>query len=54
MRPLNPMLARQIQAGVVMDTWDMSFDSADSLRRYPAIALTSLAEAVRRDYGNGA
>jgi hypothetical protein len=26
MRPLNPTLARQIQAGVVMDTHDMSFD----------------------------
>ena len=54
MRALNPMLARQIQAGVVMDTWDMAFDPSDTRRCYPAIALTSLAEAVRRDYGAGA
>ena len=26
MRQLNPTLARQIRAGVVMDTHDMSFD----------------------------
>lgn len=54
MRALNPMLARQIQAGVVMDTWDMAFDPSDTCRCYPAIALTSFAEAVRRDYGAGA
>jgi NADH dehydrogenase len=51
MRPLNPMLARQIEAGVVMDTRDMSFDSSDTFRRYPAITPTRLAEVVQRDYG---
>jgi uncharacterized protein YbjT (DUF2867 family) len=50
MRPVNPTLARQIQAGVVMDTRDMTFDPADLVRRYPSIPLTSLAEVVRRDY----
>ncbi len=54
MRPLNPMLARQIQAGVVMDTSDMTFEASERRRRYGAIALTSLTEAVRRDYGAGA
>jgi uncharacterized protein YbjT (DUF2867 family) len=50
MRPLNPTLARQIQAGVVMDTTDMSFDPSETNRRYPSITLTSLADVVRRDY----
>ncbi|HEX6710256.1 MAG TPA: SDR family oxidoreductase [Rubrobacter sp.] len=50
MRPVNPTLARQIQASVVMDTQDMSFDPSETSRRYPSIPLTSLAEVVRRDY----
>lgn len=54
MRPVNPTLARQIQAGVVMDTRDLSFAPAETGRRYPSIALTSLAEVVRRDYVEGA
>jgi NADH dehydrogenase len=54
MRPLNPALARQIQAGVVMDTRDMSFDASETARRYPSIPLTRLAEVARRDYTVGA
>jgi uncharacterized protein YbjT (DUF2867 family) len=50
MRPVNPMLARQIQAGVVMDTYDFSFDPSETIRRYPSIPPMSLAEVVRRDY----
>jgi uncharacterized protein YbjT (DUF2867 family) len=50
MRPINPALARVIQAGVIMDTQDMSFDPADLMRRYPSISLTPLAEVVRRNY----
>jgi len=50
MRPVNPTLARQIQAGVVMDTHDFSFYPSETSRRYPSIPLTSLAEVVRRDY----
>jgi uncharacterized protein YbjT (DUF2867 family) len=52
MRPVNPTLARQIQAGVVMDTREMSFDPSETTRRYPSISLTSLAEVVRRDYAD--
>ena len=51
LRPLKPTIARQIQAGVVMDTQDMTFDATETARRYPAIAQTSLAEMVRRDDG---
>jgi uncharacterized protein YbjT (DUF2867 family) len=51
LRPLKPTIARQIQAGVVMDTRDMTFDASETARRYPAVAQTSLAEMVRCDYG---
>ena len=50
LRPVNPTLARQLQAGVVMDTHDMSFGPSDTDRRYPSIPLTGLAEVVGRDY----
>jgi NAD(P)-dependent dehydrogenase (short-subunit alcohol dehydrogenase family) len=49
MRPVNPTLARQAQAGVVMDTHDFSFDSSETSHRYPSIPPTSLADVVRRD-----
>ena len=52
MRPVNPTLARQVHAGVVMDTYQMSFDSSETTRRYPSIPLTILAEVVRRDYAD--
>jgi len=50
MRPFHPGLARQIQAGVVMDTFGMAFDGTERARRYPSIPLTTLAEVVRRDH----
>jgi uncharacterized protein YbjT (DUF2867 family) len=54
LRPVKPTIARQIQAGVVMDTHDMTFDPAETARRYPSITPTSLADLVRRDYGDRA
>lgn len=53
MRPVKPALARQIQAALVMDTRDMSFDSSRTAPRYPWIPQTTLADVVRRDYVNG-
>lgn len=50
MHPVKPTLARQIQAGVVMDTHGMYFDPSKTVSRYPSISPTSLAEIVRRDY----
>ena len=47
LRPLKPDLARQIQAGVVMDTIDMRFDASDTQRLYPSIPLTRLAAVAR-------
>ena len=46
MRPLKPALARQIQAGVVMDTSDMRLDAQRARQQYPSIPFTSLAEAA--------
>jgi uncharacterized protein YbjT (DUF2867 family) len=50
MRPVNPTLARQVQAGVVMDTHDMSFDPLEVDGRRESVPTTSLAEIVARDY----
>jgi hypothetical protein len=53
MRAINPVLARQIQGGVVMDTIDMTFNADERARRYPAIPVTPLAEAVRQSLASG-
>ncbi|MEO8288715.1 MAG: SDR family oxidoreductase [Chloroflexota bacterium] len=50
MRPVNPTLARQIQAAVIMDTKNMSFDPSEMQRRYPSLSLTTLSEMVKREY----
>ncbi len=46
MRGLKPSLGRQIRAGVVMDTEDLTFDIATPTR----VPMTALADAIRRDY----
>ena len=50
-RPLRPDIAGMIGAGVQMDTTDMTFDASDLRRRFPAIAPTTLAEVIAREYG---
>jgi uncharacterized protein YbjT (DUF2867 family) len=52
LRPLNPTLARQIQAAVVMDTTDMSFDPTALRQRYPALPFTRFEDVVRRDFAS--
>jgi nucleoside-diphosphate-sugar epimerase len=54
MRPRNSTLARQIQAGIIMDTRDMTFVPSDMRRRYPTISYTSLTDVVHREFGAGA
>ena len=49
MRPFNPALARQIAAGVFMDTADQTFDMSETLKLYP-VKLTRLEDYVRRTY----
>ena len=49
-RPVSPAIARQIQAGLIMDTRPQAFDAMAVRRRYPAIPVTSLADVLRRDF----
>ena len=49
-RPLKPDLARQIRAGVVMDTADMRFDARPTRTRYQEVPVTTMQEVIRRDY----
>jgi uncharacterized protein YbjT (DUF2867 family) len=50
MKPFNPAMAAIIQAAVVMDTRDMTFDPSETRRRYPSIPMTRLAVVVRHRY----
>ena len=52
MRPINPTFARQIQAGIAMDTRNMTFNPTDNNLNYPTISLTSFSNVVQRDYMN--
>lgn len=47
---VDPAMARQIRAGIVMDTAPMAFDASGVRRRYPSIPSTALREVVRRDF----
>ena len=53
-KPMNPAMARQIQAGIIMDTRPQAFDASATRRHYPSIPVTSLAEVVRRDFSQPA
>jgi uncharacterized protein YbjT (DUF2867 family) len=46
MRPIKPALARQIQAGVVMDTSDWTWDPSANRLRYPWLPQTPLIEVL--------
>jgi uncharacterized protein YbjT (DUF2867 family) len=52
MRLLNPSMARQIQAGIIMDTRLQAFDALQTRKRYPSIPVTRLTDVVRRDFVN--
>lgn len=51
MTPVLPAIARQIRAGIVMDTEPMAFDASAVRSRYPSIPNTALIDVVHRDYG---
>lgn len=44
--PVNPALARQSRAAVVMDTTDMTFDSTPARREFPLLPNTTLRTAI--------
>jgi uncharacterized protein YbjT (DUF2867 family) len=48
--PLKPALAREIQAGVFLDTADRTADGTAVRARFPSIPVTTLPEMIRRDY----
>jgi len=47
---VNPGMARQIRAGIVMDTAAMAFDASEVRGRYPSVPLTSLRDVVRKNF----
>ena len=49
-RPFNPTFARLVQASVLMDTTDMTFDPCGLRRQFPHLVLTSVAAVTRRDH----
>jgi uncharacterized protein YbjT (DUF2867 family) len=53
-RAVSPAVARQIQAGLIMDTRPQAFDAMAVRRDYPTIPVTSLADVVRRDFAGSA
>jgi uncharacterized protein YbjT (DUF2867 family) len=50
-KPINPAMARQIQAALIMDTRPQAFDASATRRHYPSIPATSVAAVVRRGLG---
>lgn len=46
--PFRPDLAGVIEAGIVTDTADMSFDPAELRHRFPQVELTPVEQVVRR------
>lgn len=49
LRPLRPDLAGLIEAGIAMDSRDMTFDASDLQRRFPQVRLTRLADVASSD-----
>jgi NADH dehydrogenase len=49
MRPINPAMARLTQAGVLMDTTDMTWDPSPNRERYPWLPQTPLSEVVKNE-----
>jgi NADH dehydrogenase len=47
-RPLNPQLARQSRAAVVLDTIDLSFDPGPVRREFPDLPETGVREALQK------
>jgi hypothetical protein len=49
MRPINPALARQVQAGVVMDTNDiMAWEPSANRKLYPWLPQTPLVDVLQK------
>jgi uncharacterized protein YbjT (DUF2867 family) len=51
LRPFRPDLAGMIQAGLLTDTADMTFDGAELARRFPEVKPTAMREVLRVRFG---
>ena len=51
LRRLKPDIAGLIEAGLLMDSADMTLDSSLLRSRHPGILCTTLQVVVRRQYG---
>lgn len=49
MRAINPAMARLTQAGILMDTIDMSWDPSANRKRYPWLPQTPLSEVLKKE-----
>jgi NADH dehydrogenase len=49
--PIQPNRARQMRAAIAMDTIDLTFVPTDLHRRFPELAVTSLADILTRRAG---
>jgi uncharacterized protein YbjT (DUF2867 family) len=52
MKPINPAMAALMQAAVVMDTRDMTFNSSETRKLYPSIPVTRLADVIHKEFGD--
>jgi uncharacterized protein YbjT (DUF2867 family) len=52
MKPFNPTMAGLARASVVLDTRDMTLDASETRARYPSVAMTNLADVIRKDYAD--
>jgi len=50
MKSVNPAFAGLVQAGVVMDTRDMTFDASATRAAYPSVPVTRLADVIQTVY----
>lgn len=48
--PINPGLAREIQAGIFLDTTDRTADPSRTREAYPSIPVTSLMDLIHSEY----
>jgi len=51
--PIRPDLAGMVEAGIVTDTLDMTFNTTELQRRFPQVELTRVADSARRDFSAG-
>ena len=50
--PLKADIAGMIEAGITLETTDMSFDAANFRRRFPQLQLTSVAEVLQQQFAS--